>query len=110
MCSECQRLKLSTLPTHGLLEYGNSQDSGVRDFPGAIALAPSSIDDGLLTSTEILNMDLQAELVVLLHPIVSLLYMSYLTVQPVGRVSCVNLRYGRWDQYKCLFNRQRDSA
>jgi CHAT domain-containing protein len=53
------------LATHGLLEYGSPEDSGVRDFPGAIALAPSSTDDGLLTSTEILNMDLQAELVVL---------------------------------------------
>jgi CHAT domain-containing protein len=53
------------LATHGLLEYGNPQDSGVRDLPGAIALAPSTPDDGLLTSAEIFEMNLQAELVVL---------------------------------------------
>jgi len=53
------------LATHGLLEYGNPQDSGVRDLPGAIALAPSAPDDGLLTSAEIFEMNLQAELVVL---------------------------------------------
>ena len=53
------------LATHGLLEYGIPQDSGVRDLPGAIALAPSATDDGLLTSSEILGMKLKAELVVL---------------------------------------------
>ncbi len=53
------------LSTHGLLEYGNPQDSGARDVPGAIALSPSSKDDGLLTSAEILQMKLKAELVVL---------------------------------------------
>jgi len=53
------------LATHGLLEYGNPQESGVLDIPGAIALAPSSDDSGLLTSAEILQMDLTAELVVL---------------------------------------------
>ena len=54
------------LATHGLLEYGNPQDSGVRDIPGAIALAPSDGEDGLLTSAEILaEIDLNAELVVL---------------------------------------------
>lgn len=53
------------LSTHGLLEYGSPQDSGVRDFPGAIALSPSAKDDGLLTSAEILKMKLKAELVVL---------------------------------------------
>ena len=53
------------LSTHGLLEYGNPQDSGARDVPGAIALSPSSKDDGLLTSAEILKMKLKAELVVL---------------------------------------------
>jgi CHAT domain-containing protein len=53
------------LSTHGLLEYGTPQDSGVRDFPGAIALSPSAKDDGLLTSAEILKMKLKAELVVL---------------------------------------------
>jgi CHAT domain-containing protein/Tfp pilus assembly protein PilF len=53
------------LSTHGLLEYGNPEDSGVRDVPGAIALSPSAKDDGLLTSAEILKMKLKAELVVL---------------------------------------------
>lgn len=64
------------LATHGLLEYRNPQDSGVRDFPGAIALAPDTPSshlskggqqgsDGLLTSSEILNLNLNAELVVL---------------------------------------------
>jgi filamentous hemagglutinin family protein len=56
------------LATHGLLEYGTQrgrvslQGIGV---PGAIALAPSGNDDGLLTSGEILNLNLNAELVVL---------------------------------------------
>ncbi|PZV07594.1 MAG: Fis family transcriptional regulator [Leptolyngbya sp.] len=54
------------LATHGLLEYGNPQDSGVSDVPGAIALAPGGGEDGLLTSAEILTeLDLNAELVVL---------------------------------------------
>jgi CHAT domain-containing protein len=47
------------LATHGLLDdFG----SGI---PGAIALAPSGNDDGLLTASEILNLKLNAELVVL---------------------------------------------
>jgi CHAT domain-containing protein/Tfp pilus assembly protein PilF len=53
------------LATHGLLEYGNPQASGVRDLPGAIVLAHSNQDDGLLTSSEILNLKLHANLVVL---------------------------------------------
>ncbi|MEM9819291.1 MAG: CHAT domain-containing protein, partial [Cyanobacteria bacterium P01_D01_bin.6] len=52
--------------THGLLEYGQPAESGIRDVPGAIALAPSDDQDGLLTSAEILNeLSLNAELVVL---------------------------------------------
>ncbi|WP_190505345.1 CHAT domain-containing protein [Leptolyngbya sp. FACHB-321] len=50
------------LATHGLL----TTNSG--NAPGAIVLAPNSpnqVDDGLLTPTEILNMKLKAELVVL---------------------------------------------
>ena len=50
--------------THGLLEYGRPEDSGVRDVPGAIALSPGQSEDGLLTSAEIRNFTLQAELVV----------------------------------------------
>ncbi|QQE65142.1 hypothetical protein GFS31_18270 [Leptolyngbya sp. BL0902] len=53
------------LATHGLLEYGTPEDSGVLDVPGAIALAPSANDSGLLTAAEILQMNLNAELVVL---------------------------------------------
>ncbi|NET34850.1 MAG: CHAT domain-containing protein [Cyanothece sp. SIO1E1] len=53
------------LATHGLLEYGNPQDSGVRDIPGAIALAPGDGEDGLLTSAEIRELQLKANLVVL---------------------------------------------
>ena len=53
------------LATHGLLNYGIPEASLVRDVPGAIALAPSDTDDGLLTSAEILELNLNAELVVL---------------------------------------------
>ncbi|MBE7385890.1 MAG: tetratricopeptide repeat protein [Leptolyngbya sp. SIO1E4] len=53
------------LATHGLLEYGDPRETGTRDTPGAIALAPGNGEDGLLTSAEILQMDLQADLVVL---------------------------------------------
>ncbi|NER80437.1 MAG: CHAT domain-containing protein [Leptolyngbya sp. SIO1D8] len=53
------------LATHGLLEYGDPRETGSRDTPGAIALAPGNGEDGLLTSAEILQMDLQADLVVL---------------------------------------------
>ena len=53
------------LATHGLLEYGDPRQTGSRDTPGAVALAPGNGEDGLLTSTEILQMDLQADLVVL---------------------------------------------
>jgi CHAT domain-containing protein/uncharacterized protein HemY len=53
------------LATHGLLDYGTPEDTGVRDFPGAVALAPGEGEDGLLTSAEIVDMNLKAELVVL---------------------------------------------
>ncbi|MEM8809881.1 MAG: CHAT domain-containing protein [Cyanobacteria bacterium P01_G01_bin.38] len=53
------------LATHGLLEYGDPQASGVLDLPGALALTPGDGEDGLLTAGEILDMDLQAELAVL---------------------------------------------
>ncbi len=60
-----QNARIIHLATHGLLEYGDPRESGVRDFPGAIALAPNGQDDGLLTSSEIYGMNLNAELVVL---------------------------------------------
>ncbi len=54
------------LATHGLLEYGDPQSSNGQDVPGAIALAPGNGEDGLLTSTEILeDIKLSAEIVVL---------------------------------------------
>ena len=53
------------LATHGLLEYGDPQSSGVLDVPGAVALTPSDGEDGLLTAAEILEVGLQAELAVL---------------------------------------------
>jgi len=48
------------LATHGLLN-----DIEGMGFPGAIALSPSGTDQGLLTSTEILDLKLNADLVVL---------------------------------------------
>jgi CHAT domain-containing protein len=53
------------LATHGLLDYGTPEDTGLRDFPGAIALAPGEGEDGLLTSAEIVDLNLKAELVAL---------------------------------------------
>ena len=52
--------RLVHLATHGLLD--DIKELGV---PGAIALAPSKEDDGFLTTGEILNLKLNAELVVL---------------------------------------------
>lgn len=51
--------RLIHFATHGLLD--DFTGSGV---PGAIALAPAGKDDGLLTSDEILNLRLNAELVI----------------------------------------------
>jgi len=48
------------LATHGFFNEVKS-----RDMPGSIALAPSGNDDGFLTSSEILDLKLNAELVVL---------------------------------------------
>ncbi|MEO0532958.1 MAG: CHAT domain-containing protein [Cyanobacteria bacterium P01_A01_bin.123] len=53
------------LATHGLLEYGDPQSSGVLDVPGAVALTSGNGEDGLLTAAEILEVGLQAELAVL---------------------------------------------
>jgi CHAT domain-containing protein len=52
--------RIAHLATHGLLD-----DFKGLGVPGAIALAPEGNDNGLLTSSEILDMKLNAELVVL---------------------------------------------
>lgn len=60
--------RLVHLATHGLLEYGSQKSAGSSEglgVPGAIALTPSGNDDGLLTASEIINLRLQAELIVL---------------------------------------------
>ncbi|MBE9138011.1 CHAT domain-containing protein [Nodosilinea sp. LEGE 07088] len=57
--------QLIHLATHGLLDYGDPGAYGRLDVPGAIALTPDNTEDGLLTSAEILDMDLSAELAVL---------------------------------------------
>lgn len=56
------------LATHGLLEYGDQSSGSLLQglgVPGAIALAPSGSDNGFLTASEILNLRLRAQLVVL---------------------------------------------
>ena len=63
-----QKLSQATLvhlATHGLLEYGTEPLLQGLGVPGAIVLAPSATDDGLLTANEILKLRLQAQLVVL---------------------------------------------
>ncbi|HEY9610464.1 CHAT domain-containing protein, partial [Allocoleopsis sp.] len=57
---QMQKAKIIHLATHGLLD-----DFKGQGVPGAIALAPSGGDNGLLTSSEILDMKLNADLVVL---------------------------------------------
>jgi filamentous hemagglutinin family protein len=54
------KARLIHLATHGLLD-----DIKKLGVPGAIALAPSPNDDGFLTAGEILNLKLNAQLVVL---------------------------------------------
>lgn len=54
------KARLVHLATHGLLD-----DIDRLGVPGAIALAPSHNDDGFLTAGEIINLRLQAELIVL---------------------------------------------
>ena len=65
IAQQLAKARIIHFATHGLLEYGIPEESEVKDIPGAIALAPSGNDNGLLTSREIFNMKLNAELVVL---------------------------------------------
>ena len=53
------------LATHGLLEYGQLATTGRLEVPGAVALAADSQEDGLLTAEEIVQLSLDADLVVL---------------------------------------------
>lgn len=55
--------KIIHLATHGLLD--DFKEYQQFRIPGAIALAPQGIDDGFLTASEILNLKLSAELIVL---------------------------------------------
>ncbi|HEY9637376.1 MAG TPA: CHAT domain-containing protein, partial [Coleofasciculaceae cyanobacterium] len=57
---QMKQARVIHLATHGLLD-----DFKGQGVPGAIALAPFSNNNGLLTSSEILDMKLNAELVVL---------------------------------------------
>jgi tetratricopeptide (TPR) repeat protein len=65
VASRMSQARIIHLASHGLLQYGSAEELGIKDFPGAIALAPDGAQDGLLTASEILNLPLQAELVVL---------------------------------------------
>ncbi|MBD2181064.1 CHAT domain-containing protein [Planktothrix sp. FACHB-1355] len=58
--SQLSKARIIHLATHGLLH-----DYTGGGVPGAIALAPSPNDNGLLTASEILDLKLNAELVVL---------------------------------------------
>ncbi|BAY09026.1 CHAT domain-containing tetratricopeptide repeat protein [Calothrix sp. NIES-2098] len=60
MVEKMKQANIIHFATHGLLD-----DFKGLGVPGAIALAPGGKNDGLLTSSEILDMKLKAELVVL---------------------------------------------
>jgi CHAT domain-containing protein len=57
---QLKTVRIAHLATHGLLD-----DFKLLGVPGAIALAPSGDDNGLLTASEIFDLKLNAELVVL---------------------------------------------
>ncbi|MEH2356668.1 CHAT domain-containing protein [Nostoc sp.] len=54
------QVRIIHLATHGLLD-----ELGEEGIPGQVALAPAGKDDGLLSANEVLNLKLNAELVVL---------------------------------------------
>jgi CHAT domain-containing protein len=59
---QLNQARIIHLATHGILEYGQL---GQLDTPGAIALSTADQTNGLLTAPEIINLNLNAELVVL---------------------------------------------
>ncbi len=60
-----QQARFIHLATHGLINYVTKAGLDSIEVPGALALAPTSTDEGLLTAREILNLNLTAKLVVL---------------------------------------------
>lgn len=60
-----KQAKFIHLATHGLINYVTKAGLNSIEVPGALALAPTSTDEGLLTAREILNLNLNAKLVVL---------------------------------------------
>jgi CHAT domain-containing protein len=53
------------LATHGLIDYVTKAGLDSTEVPGALALTPTPTDEGLFTAREILNLNLNAKLVVL---------------------------------------------
>ena len=60
LIEKIENSRIVHIATHGLLD-----DISGLGIPGALALAPDDTDDGFLTSAEIMNLDIKAELVVL---------------------------------------------
>lgn len=60
-----EQVRFIHLATHGLINYVTKAGLDSTEVPGALALAPTSTDEGLLTAREILNLNLNAKLVVL---------------------------------------------
>jgi CHAT domain-containing protein len=63
--SKLSHANIIHLATHGLLDYGQLQGQVQPDVPGALAFTPDNLEDGLLTSQEIFDLELNASLVVL---------------------------------------------
>lgn len=60
LIQKIENSRIVHIATHGLLD-----DISGLGIPGALALAPDDTDNGFLTSAEIMNLDINAELVVL---------------------------------------------
>ncbi|XWK87599.1 MAG: tetratricopeptide repeat protein [Phormidium sp.] len=63
--SQISQANIIHFATHGLLDYGELQGKYRAGTPGALAFTPDEKEDGLLTSDEILDLKLNASLVVL---------------------------------------------